>query len=111
MKRGLKHLPYERLRAPGLFSLEEERLGGDHVSVYKYLEGSQMDRTREKGQKLQHGKFHTNARKNFSVRVQSSGAGCAQRLWTLLLWRYSKPTWMLSCATAAGSCCSGGWAG
>lgn len=26
--------------------------------------------------------------------MQSSGAGCAQRLWTLLLWRYSKPTWM-----------------
>lgn len=49
MKRGLKHLPYERLRAPGLFSLEEERLGGDHVSVYKYLEGSQMDRKGRRG--------------------------------------------------------------
>ena len=78
MMRGLEHLPYkERLRDLGLFGLEERRLRGDLITVYKYLKyGSQMDetrlfsvlcsdRTRISRQKLQHRKFHTNMRKNF----------------------------------------------
>ena len=41
---------------------------------------------------------------------QSTGTGCPERLWSLLLWRYSRPTWTPTCAT----CCSkpalaGGW--
>jgi len=41
---------------------------------------------------------------------QSTAAGCPGRLWSLLLWRYSRPVWMPTCAT----CCrepamQGGW--
>ena len=32
---------------------------------------------------------------------RSTGTGCPGRLWSLLLWRYSRPTWMRSCA----ACC------
>ena len=33
---------------------------------------------------------------------QSTGTGCPGRLWSLLLWRYSRPAWTRSCAI----CCS-----
>jgi len=33
-----------------------------------------------------------------SIQWQSSGTGCPERLWSLLLWRHSKPTWTFSCA-------------
>ena len=29
---------------------------------------------------------------------QSTGTGCPEMLWSLHLWRYSKPVWTLSCA-------------
>jgi len=32
---------------------------------------------------------------------QSPGTGCPGRLWSLLLWRYSRPAWTRSCA----ACC------
>ena len=32
-------------------------------------------------------------------RWQNTATGCSERLWSLLLWRYSKPTWTLSCVT------------
>ena len=35
----------------------------------------------------------------FYFRSDSTGTGCPGRLWDLLLWRYSKPTWMLSHVT------------
>ena len=80
---GLEHLlNEERLIDLGLFSLEERRLSGDCSKAYKYLmSGSQMDRarlflvvvpsdrSRSSGHKLGHRKFHTNMRKNSSLRV------------------------------------------
>jgi len=30
---------------------------------------------------------------------QSTGSGCPERLWRLLLWKYSRPIWMCICAT------------
>jgi len=33
-----------------------------------------------------------------SVREESTGTGCPGRLWSLLLWRYSRPAWTGSCA-------------
>ena len=78
MVRGLEHLSYEeRLRELGLFSLKNRRLRGDLINAYKYLErrcqedGARpfsvvpSDRTRGKGHKLKHGKFHLNTTKNF----------------------------------------------
>ena len=32
---------------------------------------------------------------------QSTGTGCLERLWSLLLWRYSKPSWTRCCATCS----------
>ena len=32
---------------------------------------------------------------------RSTGTGCLERLWSFLLWRYSGPTWLRSCA----ACC------
>jgi len=37
----------------------------------------------------------------------STGTGCPGRLWSLLLWRCSKPAWMRSCAACARWPCFG----
>ena len=37
----------------------------------------------------------------------STGTGCPEGLWSLLLWRYSSPAWMRSCAACSGWPCFG----
>ncbi|PKU41713.1 hypothetical protein llap_7981 [Limosa lapponica baueri] len=85
MMEGLEHLlDEERLRELGLWSpsLEKRRLRGDLINADKYLKGGlredgaglfsvvPSDRTRGNRHKLEHGKFHSNLRKNFfGVRV------------------------------------------
>ena len=38
---------------------------------------------------------------------RSTGTGCPGRLWSLLLWRYSRPAWTRSCAACSGWPCLG----
>lgn len=104
MIKGVEHLPYEeKLRQLYLFSLEEAEVW--LINDYKYIKGEcHEDEVRlflvitkgkkmGKGYKLEHKRFHLNLRRNFSVRVTDTGTGCPGRLWSLLLWRRSKPTW------------------
>jgi len=82
MIKDLEHLLYEeRLSNLGLFSLGKSRLRGGLLNKYLKRGGRQMDgtrifsvvcsdRTRSKGLKTEHRKFHTNLQKNFfMVRV------------------------------------------
>jgi len=38
---------------------------------------------------------------------RSPGTGCPERLWCLLLWRYSRPAWTRSCAACCRRPCFG----
>jgi len=97
---------WKRLRNLGLFSLEKTEWG-----LYRCLEISKgypvdgarlssvevSERTKGSGHKLERRKFHKNMRKALLWGWQSTGTGCPERLWSLLL--YSRPVWTLSCVT------------
>lgn len=108
--RGLEHIPFEqRLRDLGQFSLERRRLKGDFVNACKYLKARSQEnghrlfsvmpcsRTRISEHKLEHRDFRTNMRKSFfTARVRERWIRLLRE--TLSLWRYIKPSWMVSCA-------------
>lgn len=62
------------------------------------------NRTRGNSYKLKRKKFCTNVHKNcFIVRVTEHWNGCPEGLWNLLLWRKSRPSWMLPVLPDLGS--------
>lgn len=76
----MEHLSCEeRIRGLGHWSLKRRRLVGDLITVYKYLMGWKenkgarlfsavpSDRTRGKGCKLKHRKFHSKYDSQYSV--------------------------------------------
>ena len=76
--KGLEGKTYkEWLRSLGLFSLDNRRLKGDHITVYNFLKGGSgrggadllslvtSDGTQGNGMKLSHGKFRLDIRKRF----------------------------------------------
>ena len=57
------------------------------------------DRTRKNVHKLEHWKFHTNMQRNvYTVRVMEHWNRLPREVVLLLLWRYSRPAWMPTCA-------------
>ncbi|RMC14309.1 hypothetical protein DUI87_09402 [Hirundo rustica rustica] len=75
---GPEHLTYEkRMKDLGLFNLEKGKLRGDLINICECLKGGYQEdgarfcsgvssnRTRGKGQKLMHRRFHLNMRENF----------------------------------------------
>lgn len=113
MIKGPNHLFYkERLRELGPVSLEMKRLREDSVNVYKYLKqrvsgarskvlAVSSNDTRGKEQKVMHGKFHVNTRKNCKgdcALVQAAPRGW----WNLHHRRHSRTTCTQSCAMRSG---------
>jgi len=62
------------------------------------------------GLKLEHRKFHTNVEELLYSKGSSTGTGCPERLWSLLLWKYLRPIWLPICATYCKvPALAGGW--
>mgnify|MGYP001858805457 CR=1 FL=1 len=106
MMRSLEHFSSaKRLRDLVLSSLDKRRVRVDLINAYnkyvkkkvKWMELGSFQKNRQWAQEmwtLGNKKLHMKVRKNFG----STGTSCPERLWRLL-WRCSKPTWILSCVT------------
>ena len=114
MIKGLEHLSYEEMGDLGLCSLEKRRLRGDLINVYKHLSVGDKGTWPPSfhlsvwtGQ----GEMATNWSIGSSTPIYkgtssqwgwwSTGTGCPGELWSLILWRYSRPIWMPTCT----ACC------
>jgi len=123
MMKSLEHFPYEeRLRDLGLFSLENRRLKGNLITVCKHLKcGSQVNRgrlfsvasnNRTRGSGRNTGSSTLTQGRTLLSEWCSTGTGCPERLWSVLLCRYSRLVQTPTCAT----CCrepalAGVWTG
>ena len=68
----------------------------------KFFSVVPSDRIQSNRHKLEHRKFHMNARKNcFTFKVTEHRSRMPRGVWSLLLWRFSESNWMLSFASYA----------
>ena len=107
MSRGLQHLPYDRLRDLGLFSLEKRRLRGDLIVPFHYLKGAYpkdreglfirecSDKMKRNGFTLKEGSFRLDTRKKLPAgRVVRHWNRFPEELWMPLAWKCPRPGWM-----------------
>ena len=111
MIKGLDHLLYdERLRDLGLFSLGKRSLRGDLITLYKWslgIELMEMDSSKwwateeqgATGRKWNTGGSIWTWGRSLLLGWWSTGTGCPGRLWSVLLWTYSRPVWTPTCET------------
>lgn len=85
-------------------------MGGSHVDEARFFSVVPSNWTWGNMHKLEQRKFHLNRRSNFFLwGWHRTGTGCPEGLWSLL-WRYSRFTWILSCAIySRESAFSKGW--
>lgn len=105
----LEHLSQEeRLKEPGLLAWSRDREATSSLSEGGLRAGTRRcslrpAMAREEWAQSDVQEFHQNTRKNFTVRRPSTGRDCAERMWSLTSWRYSRTVWTRSCAICSGT--------
>lgn len=119
MIRGQEHLLYgDRLRELGLFSIKKRTQRADLINAHKDLQGECQENgpvsfwwCQATGQMATVTNWNTGSsismwgKTSLLWRRQKSVKDDSEWLWSFLLWRYSKHSWIWSCATCSTWTC------